>query len=73
MKLASLIATSVAALIVAAALVSPASACRWEKRAGYSGAAADAGEARGYRSVRHHRAHRLYRPVRYWRHPRGAR
>ncbi len=60
MKLAPLIATSVAALIVTAAIAQPAAACGW-KRYGYGAAAADEAPVRGYRSTRYYRPYRAYR------------
>jgi hypothetical protein len=62
MKLASLIATAVAALIMAASFTQPAAACGWKKSA-YHGASADAGEVRGYRAYRSHRPYRVVRPA----------
>jgi hypothetical protein len=61
MKLASLTATAVAALVMATALSSPAAACKW-KKAGYHGyRTADAGAAVGYR-------HKHWKHGKRWKH-----
>jgi hypothetical protein len=55
MKLASLTAATAVALIMAAALSSPAAACKW-KKAGYHGyRTADAGAVRGWKHRKHHK------------------
>jgi hypothetical protein len=58
MKLASLTAAVAVALVMAAAMSSPAAACKW-KKAGYHGyRTADAGEVRGWkhrRAWKHHK------------------
>ncbi len=58
MKLASITAAAVAALVMAAAVSTPADACRW-KKAGYHGyRTADAGgEVRGWKHRRHFKHH----------------
>lgn len=60
MKLASLIATAVAALVMTAAISEPAAACKW-KRAGIHGYKADAG-------WKHHRHHRHWKHHKRFRH-----
>jgi hypothetical protein len=58
MKLASLTAAIAVALVMAAALSSPAAAC---KRAGYHGyRTADAGAVRGWKHRKHWRHHKRY-------------
>ncbi len=59
MKLASLIAAALAALIVAVTFTQPAEACGW-RRSAYYGGAADVGPVRGYR---YYRPYSFYRPV----------
>ena len=59
MKLASLTAAIAVALVMAAAMSSPAAAC---KRAGYHGyRTADAGAVVGYRHGRHWKHHKRWR------------
>ena len=62
MKLASITAAAVAALVMAAAVSTPADACRW-KKAGYHGyRTADAGgEVRGWKHRRHLKHHKRWR------------
>jgi hypothetical protein len=62
MKLASITAAAVAALVMAAAVSTPADACRW-KKAGYHGyRTADAGgEVRGWKHRRHFKHHKRWR------------
>jgi hypothetical protein len=58
MKLASLTAAIAVALVMAAAMSSPAAAC---KRAGYHGyRTADAGAVRGWKHRKHWRHHKRY-------------
>jgi predicted secreted protein len=59
MKLASLTAAIAVALVMAAALSSPAAACKW-KKAGYR--TADAGAVVGYRHGKH------WKHGRHWKH-----
>ena len=62
MKLASLTAATAVALVMAAALSSPAAACKW-KKAGYHGyRTADAGAVVGYRHGKH------WKHGRHWKH-----
>ena len=63
MKLASIIAAAVAALVMVASVSTPAAACKW-KKAGYHGyRTADAGgEVRGWK----HRKH--WKHGRHWKH-----
>ncbi len=62
MKLASITAAAVAALVMATAVSTPADACRW-KKAGYHGyRTADAGgEVRGWKHRRHFKHHKRWR------------
>jgi hypothetical protein len=61
MKLASLTAAIAVALVMAAALSSPAAACKW-KKAGYHGyRTADAGAVAGYR-------HKHWKHGKRWKH-----
>ena len=61
MKLASLTAATAVALIMAAALSSPAAACKW-KKAGYHGyRTADAGAVRWWKHRGHWKHHKRWR------------
>lgn len=62
MKLASITAAAAAALVMAAAVSTPATACKW-KKAGYHGyRTADAGgEVRGWKHRRHWKHHKRWR------------
>jgi len=59
MKLASLTAAAVAALVMATAVSAPAAACKW-KKAGYHGyrSADGAGEVRGWKHRKHWKHHK---------------
>jgi hypothetical protein len=59
MKLASITAAAVAALVMVAAVSTPAAACKW-KKAGYHGyRTADAGgDVRGWKHRKHWKHHR---------------
>ena len=59
MKLAPIAAAAVAALVIAAAISTPAAACKW-KKAGYQGyRTADAGAVVGWKHRKHWK-HRKY-------------
>ena len=62
MKLASITAAAVAALVMAAAVSTPAAACKW-KKAGYHGyRTADAGgEVRGWKHRKHWKHHKRWK------------
>jgi hypothetical protein len=61
MKLAPLTAAAAVALIMTAALSSPAAACKW-KKAGYHGyRTADAGAVRGWKHRGHWKHHKRWR------------
>ncbi len=61
MKLASITAAAVAALVMAAAVSTPAAACKW-KKAGYHGyRSADAGAVHGWKHRRHWKHHKRWK------------
>ncbi len=62
MKLASITAAAVAALVMAAAVSTPADACRW-KKAGYHGyRSADAGgDVHGWKHRKHWKHHKRWK------------
>ena len=62
MKLASITAAAVAALIMTAAVSTPADACRWKKDGYHGYRTADAGgEVRGWKHRRHFKHHKRWR------------
>jgi hypothetical protein len=62
MKLASLTAAAVAALVMATAVSAPAAACKW-KKAGYHGyrSADGAGDVRGWKHRKHWKHHKRWK------------
>jgi hypothetical protein len=61
MKLASITAAAVAALVMAAAVSTPAAACKW-KKAGYHGyRSADAGAVHGWKHRKHWKHHKRWK------------
>ena len=61
MKLVSLSAAAVAAMVIAAAISTPASACKW-KKAGYQGyRTADAGAVVGWKHRKHWKHHKRWK------------
>jgi hypothetical protein len=61
MKLASITVAAVAALVMAAAVSTPAAACKW-KKAGYHGyRSADAGAVHGWKHRKHWKHHKRWK------------
>jgi hypothetical protein len=61
MKLASITAAAVAALVMAAAVSTPAAACKW-KKAGYHGyRSADAGAVHSWKHRKHWKHHKRWK------------
>lgn len=61
MKLVSITAAAVAALVMAAAVSTPAAACKW-KKAGYHGyRSADAGAVVGWKHRKHWKHHKRWK------------
>ena len=61
MKLASITAAAVAALVMTVAVSTPAAACKW-KKAGYHGyRSADAGAVHGWKHRKHWKHHKRWK------------